>query len=89
MLVAPTTPPVEPVAPAPDQVAQWAEGNLAKLAQGTQGGTTELQAAKQMAEWAQGKVAELEAKSGPKPPSTDPLQYFAQAQADVALVIDR
>ena len=35
------------------------------------------------------QVAELEAKSGPKPPSTDPLQYFAQAQANVPLVIDR
>ena len=85
MLVAPTTPPGE----LPDTVAQWAEGNLAKLAQGTQGGTTELQAAKQMAEWAQGKVAELQANFGPKPPKEDPLQYFVKAQADVPLVIDR
>ena len=85
MLVAPTTPPGE----LPDTVAQWAEGNLAKLAQGTQGGTTELKAAKQMAEWAQGKVAELQANFGPKPPKEDPLQYFVKAQADVPLVIDR
>ena len=49
----------------------------------------EAEAPDRVAEWAQGKVAELEAKSGPKPPSTDPLQYFAQAQAHVPLVIDR
>ena len=89
MLVAPNTPPADAEAEAQDKVAEWAQGNLAKLAQGLQGGRAELKAAKQVAEWAQGKVAELEAKPGPKPPSTDPLQYFAQAQAHVPLVIDR
>ena len=89
MLVAPNTPPADAEAEAQDKVAEWAQGNLAKLAQGTQGGTTELKAAKQMAEWAQGKVAELEANFGPKPPKEDPLRYFVKAQADVPLVIDR
>ena len=35
------------------------------------------------------QVAALEKKENPQPPSQDPLQYFAQAQADVPLVIDR
>ena len=92
--VAPNTPPLEAEAEAPDRVAEWAQGNLAKLATGLQGGTVELKAAKQLAVWAQGKVAELEAaqsvpKPVPKPPEQDPLIVFAQAQADVPLVIDR
>ena len=35
------------------------------------------------------QVAALEQQQNPQPPSQDPLQYFAQAQADVPLVIDR